>query len=544
MRFATHGYTPDVLNTPEGRAFLDRVEALPDGKAKAAARGLKDQLPAFAARGEKLREEFEARLRPTPPDEGRQDVSFRRLQLNASSADGRNLSLDRFGGAFRAGRGDGPLPRGRLALPDAGEGPPGVDLGAERPPFRDQRRRLRRPLCLGDPRGTGPGAGPDGHRPEDRRSVGVHGGGRPASEGGKIAARQVRPQHPRGRAPLPGKACVVGFFGRTYLAIATFGPDLGKTFEIFHEAREAPDPEDRQQWRKATTRFAPQYLLPVFGRVRPDAPEETRILLGRDEVNIDTWYHPLVVDPERRTVEVLPDRIDPGGQSAFSVRDGGAFWAWPDTADRGRNGHAKCVWRVGFPDFRRTLVARDIYQGRSDRVTVGIFEGRSVAGAERLLVAESPEGPYRPLRGVVPLPAQQSSYQLLSTNHYGLLLKTFGSELFEAEFREVERPSGANPRVETPHPSPSPQEPETMNALSRRLSIATAALSALASAAQAAPQPAEVYPAAILPFAERGSAPRTSGRRSRRSSSPPWWPTRPSRSSIARRWRRPSRSRA
>lgn len=452
-RLATHGYSPDVLLSPEGRAFLDRVATLPDDEARAAAGRLKRQLPAFAEETARRRDQLEARLRPTPPDEGPQDVTFRRLVLPYTTADGRTEALDRFGGCISAGDGTdvflaaGSLFRmrakGRLEpIMEAGAPRLGVDaacfdgrflwasLGA---PYQVPA------LLVVDPQ-TG------------RSAEFTAADGLPAKAAGGPEGKFT--PNTLAVAPVsPGKVCVAGYFGRTYLAIAGFSPGAGKSFQIFHEAREAPQPEDRLQWRRTTIRFAPRYLLPIVGKVRPDAPSETRILIGRDEANIDAWYHPLLVDPDRQAVEVLRDPIDPADPKAYSVHDGGLYWAWPDLKHLDPARNLKSLWRVGFPDFSRTLVARDAYQGRADRASAGIFPDRSVLAAERLFVAEKSEGPYRALSGITPNRAGLTC-QLLPSHHYGLLLRTFDNALYVVEFRDRPGPVAGG----TPSARPQPAE--------------------------------------------------------------------------------------
>lgn len=108
-------------------------------------------------------------------------------------------------------------------------------------------------------------------------------------------------------APIaPGKACVVGgVFGRSWVAIVAFDGQDG-TARVFHEAREAANRTDTEQWRSTTVAFTP-----VFACVVGDgAASGRRILVGRDGgENIAVGDHPLVIDPDRLTVDVVKERV-------------------------------------------------------------------------------------------------------------------------------------------------------------------------------------------------------------------------------------------
>src|SRR5205823_3443846 len=62
-------------------------------------------------------------------------------------------------------------------------------------------------------------------------------------------------------APLePGRICLAGHMGRTWLAIATFEGDK-KSIRVFHTAREAQNPEDKAQARSTAVSFMPDYMF-------------------------------------------------------------------------------------------------------------------------------------------------------------------------------------------------------------------------------------------------------------------------------------------
>jgi len=124
----------------------------------------------------------------------------------------------------------------------------------------------------------------------------------------------------------PGRVCLVGhFLGRSWIGIGTL--DAGKaTVKVFHEAREAQERTDTDQWKKATVTFNPTFLFTLDGPPDPGGKPTHRVLVGRGQGEYPgpLGQHPLVVDPERLKVEVLKDTV-PG---------------WPNQQRCGVNGSA------------------------------------------------------------------------------------------------------------------------------------------------------------------------------------------------------------
>lgn len=109
-------------------------------------------------------------------------------------------------------------------------------------------------------------------------------------------------------APLgPGKMCVAGFHGRTWVAVVALDPPGKSTVKVIHEARDAVDPQDAEQWKKATVAFTPGSARTLRG-LAGDKPV-TRVLIGRNRSGI--WEidgHSVLVEPEGGA-EVLQTRL-------------------------------------------------------------------------------------------------------------------------------------------------------------------------------------------------------------------------------------------
>ncbi|MBN9521192.1 hypothetical protein J0H58_22175 [bacterium] len=117
-------------------------------------------------------------------------------------------------------------------------------------------------------------------------------------------------------APIgPGRACVVGSFGQTWVGVAALDSGAGRVaVKVIHEAREAQVQNDATQLARTTVDFVPQFVHTIRGRLRDDGGAETRVLIGRGwplpgngTMNSGLVGRPLVVDPDRGSVAVLRD---------------------------------------------------------------------------------------------------------------------------------------------------------------------------------------------------------------------------------------------
>jgi hypothetical protein len=165
-------------------------------------------------------------------------------------------------------------------------------------------------------------------------------------------------------APLGvGRVCLAASFGRSWLAMATFDPNGAKTVKVFHEAREAPEANVPNQWTRTTVAFEPacMFVLTVDHGNR-------RVLIGRTCRDAEVTNHPLLVDPETLTVEVMKDTVWIQRLQKAQVKDGAVYYVGHGQIGKGRDlaqiafpGHQRKSVMTGFPDGNCVFVNDEIY---------------------------------------------------------------------------------------------------------------------------------------------------------------------------------------
>jgi hypothetical protein len=269
-------------------------------------------------------------------------------------------------------------------------------------------------------------------------------------------------QHQLIVAPLsPGRACVVGWFGRTWIAMVQFdpkaGPGAGRSVNVFHEARDVVRVADAAQDRGTTVAFEPRYALTLTDPAAPPGGKaRQRVLIGRSAVG-DSGHSPLLVDPDTLAVRAVPS----SGDRAFShvtAYDGAVYTVRP----RSRTSEQQPgpdLYRVGFPDFAFETVGRNIHMGRPPRAYDHVFfyQGRVFVAARQWYVADAPDKPFRALAGRFPerydtagmyytgqdprnLPDKETEVfdSVCMSNHYGLVCLTHTTKwvrtVYQVEF--------------------------------------------------------------------------------------------------------------
>jgi hypothetical protein len=165
-------------------------------------------------------------------------------------------------------------------------------------------------------------------------------------------------------APVsPGRACVAGWFGRSWVALVDVDPrDPNRTsVEVIHEARKAIDKEDREQWKDTEVVFRPIYMFSLSDKLLTDPTAERRIVIGRGEPYSGTQManHPLLVDPQNRNVTVLqPGLPNPVAVSDFTCRDGAAYFV-----QLGPQQEHLYVYRLGSPEWKPEPIVPDVPYG-------------------------------------------------------------------------------------------------------------------------------------------------------------------------------------
>lgn len=111
-------------------------------------------------------------------------------------------------------------------------------------------------------------------------------------------------------SPLaPGRVCVTGFHGRAWVAVVSLDPVKGGTVKVIHEAREAPDPLKRDQWKQPDVAFTPGSARTLRG-TGADGKPVTEVLIGRTRTGVPAVdRHSLAVDPETGAARVVSQQI-------------------------------------------------------------------------------------------------------------------------------------------------------------------------------------------------------------------------------------------
>jgi hypothetical protein len=159
---------------------------------------------------------------------------------------------------------------------------------------------------------------------------------------GLPAVPQYQPTHQHPTlfvAPLePGSACFAGAFqGRAWVGLVRFDAQSGKAaVKVIHEAREAPNRTDENQWKNSTVAFRPKHIVALTGAPGAGGKAERRVVIGRSvEENIPIAKYPLVIDPDRETAEVLNDSgWESTRQHLLLVVDGVAYLVIPSMEGR------------------------------------------------------------------------------------------------------------------------------------------------------------------------------------------------------------------
>jgi hypothetical protein len=231
----------------------------------------------------------------------------------------------------------------------------------------------------------------------------------------------------------PGRACVIGAFGRSWIALVDCDAGSGGRVKVIHECRRAADPTDAAQWRATDIAFDPTYVFCL----RDAQSGEARVLVGRGSVNQSLRYHPLLINPSREEVSAFSDQL-PQFQSdhGLAVRDGSLFFNDFSSANQEIQ-----VARVGGPTWKREAALYHVPQGWV------VFHGNQMhLIGKRGWTCRFPDGPLQIAAADVPwhfvnrwfypgqttnpeanlqLPPDQEELQYIGpSNHYGLLLQT------------------------------------------------------------------------------------------------------------------------
>ena len=170
-------------------------------------------------------------------------------------------------------------------------------------------------------------------------------------------------------APVsPGRACVAGSFGRSWIALATYDPKAAKavSVEVFHEARHAWDGSAGFALDPAAA-FGLNGMVLLTDKPVTDPAARRRVLIGRSDGNLSGLReHPLLVDPESRKVSVVSPatRVRLFADSPWQMRtfraDQNALYFFNVEQQSPMRLH---LYRIGFPEMKPVVFRRDMPEG-------------------------------------------------------------------------------------------------------------------------------------------------------------------------------------
>ncbi len=235
-------------------------------------------------------------------------------------------------------------------------------------------------------------------------------------------------------APLgPGKAFLVGSFGKTWLGTATFDGEKG-TIKILHEAPEVAVRNQPNQWRSTSLRFGPAFVVALTDPDGDKKSPATRIVIGRASEDSQALTHPLLVDPDSGKVTVMETSVNPGTATVLSPHDGSLHWL--QTSNSNQKFGAEFM-KLGFPDFEPTSLGKQPLPGKGYQFTFGMDDKRLHVFHDQWLTAEAPDRPLQALKGNLPTNERNSPRFLMRSNHYGwvLLVSNFNKG-YAVEFKK------------------------------------------------------------------------------------------------------------
>ena len=236
----------------------------------------------------------------------------------------------------------------------------------------------------------------------------------------------------------PGRACVAGSFGRSWIATVKFDPAGSHHVKVIHECRRAPDPLDSDQWQSADVAFDATYVFSLTDT----KSGETRVLMGRGNRNPHFDTHPLLIDPVRERVEVVSEPLPRYQFAGRFALYGGALYYLDNTLKEGRDtwGGDIRVSRFGAPTWKRETLMQNVPQGWP----VVADEQVHIVG-KRWWSSRLPNGPVHVAAAEVPwhyrndwaypgqstkrsgfsMPPQKDRLEgVWPSNHFGLLVRT------------------------------------------------------------------------------------------------------------------------
>ncbi|MEI8373995.1 MAG: SHD1 domain-containing protein [Planctomycetota bacterium] len=239
----------------------------------------------------------------------------------------------------------------------------------------------------------------------------------------------------------PGKVFLAGATDRSWLALVSIASGGRPKFDILHEAREtaAKEKSDSRNPPKEGSRlnaaFKPTYCCAFTTPGTTGKLPEQRVLVGRF-VHGDTQENStFLVDPNKRTVEVLPRVLMPSRPEMFF--EGQCYWGGGEgRSHKGLSEYkfASNLCRTGFPDFNVEVLDTMIPQG-----PMLMHEGRFYMfeyTTGELHISDGIAGKLKHLRGRCP----GTPIMLFVSNHYGVVVRT-SEGLYRVDLKSPQSPA-------------------------------------------------------------------------------------------------------
>jgi hypothetical protein len=160
----------------------------------------------------------------------------------------------------------------------------------------------------------------------------------------------------------PGKVCIAGYFGRSWIATVQFDAQRTSSFEtrILHEAREQSDGLDAEVGLRTDVAFVPEEMYLLGSSVGGKADQQ-RVLVWRDFPHVGRDSRPLVVDVAQNRVTVIDKPVFIKGErrTSLQVCNGSLYFIKRQTEEP----RSIDLVRVGYPSLRQEIVFHNAPQG-------------------------------------------------------------------------------------------------------------------------------------------------------------------------------------
>ncbi|HTU19798.1 MAG TPA: hypothetical protein VMG10_17175 [Gemmataceae bacterium] len=225
-------------------------------------------------------------------------------------------------------------------------------------------------------------------------------------------------------APLgPGRICLAGYFGRSWVAKVFFDAAKEKAaVKVFHEAREVINVADKEKWKSASTAFVPKHIFTLTSS-DGDRPEK-RVLIDRRGGAIGERVPPLIVDPQKETVEVMRDVLPEIPLMALTGHQGAMYFVGPAIWNTAKRKYEQRLARVAFPGDKVETLLPDVPTGwlvsKGDQLYLVGKEWRELNLKQRELRTMADKLPW-PFDSLSPSNGRDMLDGVFPSSHYGFL---------------------------------------------------------------------------------------------------------------------------